>query len=97
MEQELCQRKQLGTNRKLCPLRRLQSSRMSWYAAPHPRPATSLLCHSQQFYEKKQYKKGVKAADQILKKHPEHGGAIFTTLRPASLPSCLPRPPARSS
>jgi len=29
-----------------------------------------------QFYEKKQYKKGVKAADQILKKHPEHGETL---------------------
>ena len=26
------------------------------------------------FYEHKQYKKGLKCADQILKKFPEHGG-----------------------
>lgn len=30
--------------------------------------------HIQKSYETKQYKKGLKAADSILKKFPEHGG-----------------------
>ena len=30
----------------------------------------------QKFYETKQYKKGLKAADLILKKFPEHGGKL---------------------
>ena len=28
------------------------------------------------FYETKQYKKGLKAADLVLKKHPEHGETL---------------------
>ena len=30
----------------------------------------------QKFYETKQYKKGLKAADLILKKFPDHGGKL---------------------
>ena len=30
----------------------------------------------QKFYENKQYKKGIKTADLILKKFPDHGGAV---------------------
>jgi N-alpha-acetyltransferase 15/16, NatA auxiliary subunit len=30
----------------------------------------------QKSYETKQYKKGLKAADSILKKFPEHGGML---------------------
>lgn len=33
-------------------------------------------CLSQKSYETKQYKKGLKAADSILKKFPEHGGML---------------------
>jgi hypothetical protein len=38
-----------------------------------------LLCsclYMQKSYETKQYKKGLKAADSILKKFPEHGGML---------------------
>lgn len=38
-----------------------------------PSKEASLFRHVVQFYETKQYKKGLKAADQILKKHPNHG------------------------
>jgi hypothetical protein len=31
---------------------------------------------TQKSYETKQYKKGLKAADAILKKFPEHGGKV---------------------
>ena len=31
----------------------------------------------QKLYELKNYKKGIKVADQILKKFPEHGGEFF--------------------
>ena len=46
----------------------------------------------QKFYETKQYKKGLKAAETILKKFPEHGGPIpFPSVRmiPAIFPVCL--------
>jgi hypothetical protein len=36
----------------------------------------SLVSLWQKFYETKQYKKGLKAADTILKKHPEHGETL---------------------
>jgi hypothetical protein len=44
-----------------------------------------LLCGAQVYffvlvqksYETKQYKKGLKAADAILKKFPDHGGILF--------------------
>lgn len=35
----------------------------------------------QKSYETKQYKKGLKASDQILKKFPEHGGITYIQLR----------------
>lgn len=35
----------------------------------------------QKSYETKQYKKGLKAADAILKKYPDHGGAFYITQR----------------
>lgn len=39
---------------------------------------TFILWIIQKSYETKQYKKGLKAADQILKKFPDHGGmSIF--------------------
>lgn len=31
-------------------------------------------------YELKQYKKGLKAADTVLKKFPNHGGAFISTV-----------------
>ncbi|CAI6334236.1 unnamed protein product [Periconia digitata] len=42
---------------------------------PQPLPAkeSSLFRQVVKFYESKQYKKGLKSADQILKKHPNHG------------------------
>ncbi|KAF2638010.1 N-alpha-acetyltransferas-like protein 15 [Massarina eburnea CBS 473.64] len=42
---------------------------------PQPLPAKegSLFRQLVKFYESKQHKKGIKAADQILKKHPNHG------------------------
>ena len=39
----------------------------------------------QKFYETKQYKKGLKAADSILKKYPEHGTCLLITFL---LPHC---------
>lgn len=42
-------------------------------AQPLPSKEQTLFRHLVQFYESKQYKKGIKAADQILKKHPTHG------------------------
>ncbi|KAF2862846.1 N-terminal acetyltransferase A, auxiliary subunit [Piedraia hortae CBS 480.64] len=38
-----------------------------------PPKEQSLFRHLVQNYESKQYKKGLKAADQILRKHPDHG------------------------
>ncbi|CAK3961316.1 N-alpha-acetyltransferase 16, auxiliary subunit [Lecanosticta acicola] len=38
-----------------------------------PSKEQSLFRHLVQYYESKQYKKGLKAADQILRKHPNHG------------------------
>lgn len=38
-----------------------------------PSKEQSLFRHLVQNYESKQYKKGLKAADQILRKHPKHG------------------------
>lgn len=38
-----------------------------------PSKEATLFRHLVQNYETKQYKKGIKAADQILKKHPNHG------------------------
>lgn len=35
-------------------------------------------------YELKQYKKGLKAADTILKKYPNHGGAWYLLSTPSS-------------
>lgn len=46
-------------------------------------------------YELKQYKKGIKAADTILKKFPNHGETI--ALKALSLQSSLPFPPTVSS
>lgn len=40
----------------------------------HFAPIVQLLTDHQTFYELKQYKKGIKAADAILKKLPNHGG-----------------------
>ena len=42
-------------------------------AQPLPSKEQSLFRHVVQNYESKQYKKGIKAADQILKKFPTHG------------------------
>nr|POE47480.1 n-terminal acetyltransferase a complex subunit nat1 [Quercus suber] len=41
--------------------------------APLPSKEATLFRHLVQFYETKQYKKGLKNADQILRKHPNHG------------------------
>jgi len=38
-----------------------------------PSKEATLFRHLVQFYETKQYKKGLKAAEQILRKHPAHG------------------------
>src|ERR1700761_6482262 len=38
-----------------------------------PSKEASLFRHLVQNYESKQYKKGLKAAEQILRKHPNHG------------------------
>jgi N-alpha-acetyltransferase 15/16, NatA auxiliary subunit len=38
-----------------------------------PSKEQTLFRHVVQYYETKQYKKGIKAADQILRKHPSHG------------------------
>lgn len=40
----------------------------------------SLFVLLQKSYETKQYKKGLKAADAILKKFPHHGGILFCVL-----------------
>lgn len=42
-------------------------------AQPLPSKEQTLFRHLVQNYESKQYKKGLKAAEQILKKHPSHG------------------------
>lgn len=41
-----------------------------------PSKEANLLRQIVKFYELKQYKKGVKTADQILKKFPEHGETL---------------------
>jgi len=42
-------------------------------ASPLPSKEATLFRHLVQNYETKQYKKGLKAAEQILRKHPTHG------------------------
>ncbi len=44
---------------------------------PLPSKEASLFKELLTLYETKQLKKGLKTADQILKKFPEHGGVIF--------------------
>ena len=46
---------------------------MASKAPPLPSKEATLFRHLVQNYELKQYKKGLKAADQILRKHPNHG------------------------
>lgn len=51
-------------------------------SAPHkrtplPSKEASLFRELLTLYETKQLKKGLKTADQILKKFPEHGGRFF--------------------
>lgn len=41
-----------------------------------PSKEANLFRQVVRFYETKQYKKGIKAADQILKKLPEHGETL---------------------
>ena len=41
-----------------------------------PQKEQSLFKQVVKFYEQKQYKKGLKAADQVLKKFPEHGETL---------------------
>lgn len=43
---------------------------------PLPAKEAGLFRQVVKFYETKQYKKAVKAADQILKKFPEHGETL---------------------
>jgi len=44
---------------------------------PLPSKEASLFKELLTLYETKQLKKGLKTADQILKKFPEHGGVFF--------------------
>lgn len=46
---------------------------MAQKAQPLPSKEATLFRHLVQNYESKQYKKGLKAAEQILRKHPNHG------------------------
>jgi hypothetical protein len=48
-----------------------------------PSKEASLFREVLNLYESKQLKKGLKAADQILKKFPEHGGMIYICLSQA--------------
>jgi len=43
---------------------------------PLPSKEANLLRQIVKFYELKQYKKGIKTADQILKKFPNHGETL---------------------
>jgi hypothetical protein len=43
---------------------------------PLPSKESGLFRQVVKFYESKQYKKAIKAADQILKKFPEHGETL---------------------
>ncbi|KZV78443.1 hypothetical protein EXIGLDRAFT_633980 [Exidia glandulosa HHB12029] len=43
-----------------------------------PQKEAKLFKELLQLYEAKQHKKAIKAADQILKKFPEHGGSWCT-------------------
>ncbi len=43
---------------------------------PLPTKEAALFRQLVKFYETKQYKKAIKAADQILKKSPEHGETL---------------------
>lgn len=43
---------------------------------PLPNKESGLFRQVVKFYESKQYKKAIKAADQILKKFPEHGETL---------------------
>lgn len=43
---------------------------------PLPSKEANLLRQVVKFYESKQYKKGLKSADQILKKFPAHGETL---------------------
>ena len=42
------------------------------------------------YYETKQYKKALKAADQVLKKFPDHGETLSMKVHKTAYP-CLPR------
>ncbi|BEI81931.1 hypothetical protein CcaverHIS002_0210910 [Cutaneotrichosporon cavernicola] len=60
-----------------------------------PEKESRLFKEVLQFYEAKQYKKGIKAADQILKKFPNHGETI--AIKALTIHSSLPSPPTPSS
>ncbi len=47
---------------------------------PLPSKEASLFKELLTLYETKQLKKGLKTADQILKKFPEHGGRPFSNI-----------------
>jgi len=49
--------------------------------------STDRLSDTQKFYETKQYKKGLKSADSVLKKFPEHGACMILSF-PLSLVDC---------
>ena len=52
---------------------------------PLPAKEAGLFKQVVKFYETKQYKKGLKAADQVLKKAPEHGETLAMKVR---MPVC---------
>lgn len=49
---------------------------MAQPSQPLPSKETGLFRQVVKFYESKQYKKAIKAADQILKKYPDHGETL---------------------
>lgn len=55
---------------------------------PLPTKETGLFRQVVKFYESKQYKKAIKAADQILKKFPEHGETLAMKVRAAVVLFC---------
>lgn len=58
---------------------------------PLPAKETALFRQVVKLYETKQYKKAIKAADQILKKFPDHGEtlAMKVSRTPAASYACL--------
>jgi peptide alpha-N-acetyltransferase len=60
---------------------------MAQPSQPLPAKETALFRQVVKLYETKQYKKAIKAADQILKKFPDHGETLAMKVSRAGPPA----------